>query len=163
MTLREERSLGEDATVEHALVEDFGLRIGRAMDWPPMAGRAAGVLMLSDTPLTMTQLQEALGASKGSISEITRLLIANGTVARHKEPGSRGFVYQWREEAWVGCLAHQLDQNTELLELARSAQARGVHLPAVQQARLQAMAEYYSFMVERVGELLAEYTRRRVS
>jgi DNA-binding transcriptional regulator GbsR (MarR family) len=142
---------------EHSLIDDFGLHIGRAMGWPPMAGRAAGVLMLSATPMTMAQLQSALDASKGSVSETTRLLMVSGTVQRFKEPGSRQHVYEWRDDAWIGCLQHQLEQTTELLTLAEDAQTRAAGLSERQRARLQEMHEYYTFMVRRLDALLVEY------
>ncbi|MFD9668213.1 GbsR/MarR family transcriptional regulator [Rhodococcus sp. NPDC059968] len=149
---------GSDSGEKVSLIEDFGVHIGGAMGWPPMAGRAAGVLMLSEAPMTMSQLQDALDASKGSVSETTRLLITTGTVERFKEPGSRQFVYRWRDDAWIGCLQHQLEQTTELLALAESAQIRGSTLPSEQRARFHAMHEYYSFMVSRLEMLLTEYT-----
>ncbi|MFC4113960.1 GbsR/MarR family transcriptional regulator [Nonomuraea zeae] len=142
------------------LVDDFGLYIGRAMGWPPMAGRTAGVLMLSDAPMTMAELQSALGASKGSMSETTRLLILSGTVRRFKEPGARQYVYEWRDDAWLGCLQHQVEQTTELLGLAENARARSDGLPERQRARLAEMHEYYTFMVRRLEALLAEYAAR---
>ncbi|MFG2005134.1 GbsR/MarR family transcriptional regulator [Spirillospora sp. NPDC048911] len=145
----------------NALIDDFGLRIGRAMGWPPMAGRAAGVLMLSETPLTMTELQTALNASKGSMSETTRLLVISGTVRRFKEPGARQYVYEWRDDAWIGCLQHQLEQTVELLTLAESAQTTGADLPARQRERLREMHEYYTFMVEQLKALLADYKASR--
>lgn len=145
---------------ESALIEDFGLHIGRAMGWPPMAGRTSGVLMLSGKPLTLGELQDALDASKGSVSEMTRLLMVNGVVERAKEPGSRQFVYRWRDDAWVGCLQHQVTATRELLELAESAQEQGKHLPAEQRARLRQMRDYYVFMTEQLEALLAEYTSR---
>lgn len=141
-----------------ALVEEFGTHVGRAMGWPPMAGRAAGVLMLSERPLTMAQLQEELDASKGSVSEMTRLLIANGTVERFKEPGSRQFVYRWRDDAWIGCLQHVLASTTELRELAERAQTPGAAMSAEQRDRLIEMREYYRIMVGRLETLLEDYT-----
>ncbi len=143
---------------ESSLIEDFGAYIGRAMGWPPMAGRAAGVLMLSETPLTSAQLQEALNASKGSVSETTRVLITSGTVERFKEAGSRQFVYRWREDAWIGCLQHQLDQTTQLLTMAENNYARGAAFSPTQQARLKQMRDYYRFIVRRLDDLLTEYT-----
>ncbi|WP_433443521.1 GbsR/MarR family transcriptional regulator [Nonomuraea sp. CA-141351] len=140
-----------------ALIDDFGLHIGAAMGWPPMAGRAAGVLMLSEAPMTMVDLQEALNASKGSVSETTRLLMVSGTVRRFKEPGSRQYVYEWRDDAWIGCLQHQLEQTTELLTLAENAQTHAADLPERQRARLREMHEYYTFMVRRLDALLGEY------
>ncbi|MEU5952557.1 hypothetical protein [Streptomyces sp. NPDC047525] len=145
-----------------ALVEEFGTHVGRAMGWPRMAGRAAGLLMLSDKPLALAQLQEALDASKGSASEMTRLLIANGTVERYKEPGARHFVYRWRDDAWVGCLRHIVATTTELRELAAHAQERGADMSAdmseEQRGRLRDMHDYYRFMVGHLESMLAEYT-----
>ncbi|WP_329236587.1 hypothetical protein OG417_32380 [Actinoallomurus sp. NBC_01490] len=145
----------------NGLIDDFGLHIGRAMGWPPMAGRAAGVLMLSETPMTMAELQAALDASKGSMSETTRLLMVSGTVRRFKEPGSRQYVYEWRDDAWTGCLQHQLEQTTELLVLAEHARARGADLPERQRGRLREMHEYYTFMTRSLEALLGEYAASR--
>lgn len=144
--------------VNASLVESFGRRIGEAMNWPPMAGRAAGVLMLSDSPLSMPQLQEALEASKGSVSETTRLLIDNGVIERFKEPGQRQFVYRWRSDAWIGCLDHQFRATVQLLDFAESVQEDGRTLPDVQRRRIEQMEEYYRFMTDRLQGLLAEYS-----
>jgi DNA-binding transcriptional regulator GbsR (MarR family) len=148
----------DDATGDaNALIDDFGRHIGRAMGWPPMAGRTAAVLMLGDAPMTMAELQAALDASKGSMSEMTRLLVENGTVRRFKQPGSRHYVYEWRDDAWAGCLQHQLDATAELLALAESAHARSTGLPGRQRERLRQMHEYYTFMVSSLEALLAQY------
>lgn len=148
----------DDFGESNHLVEDFGRHIGRAMGWPPMAGRAAGVLMLSEAPLTLAQLQNALGASKGSMSETTRLLVTSGTVERFKQPGSRQLVYRWRDDAWIGCLQHQLEQTIQLRALAERAQSYAADLPARQQGRFRQMHEHYTLMVQRLDALLAEYT-----
>lgn len=147
----------EVLSLQDALIEDFGVRIGGAMGWPPLAGRAAGVLMLNEDPLSMAQLQEVLEASKGSVSEITRLLIDNGVVERFKESGQRQYNYQWRPDAWIGCLRHQLTATTQILDFARDAQEKAVRLSPLQRRRLDDMAEYYVFIVERLERLLAEY------
>lgn len=156
MSLTADDGGGPDA--HDALVEEFGTHVGRAMGWPPMAGRAAGVLMLSEKPLTMAQLRDALDASKGSVSEMTRLLIANGTVERFKEPGSRQFVYRWRDDAWIGCLQHVVASTTQLRDLAERARTRGASMPEEQRGRLSEMHEYYRFMVGHMEVLLEEYT-----
>ncbi|MGC5567738.1 GbsR/MarR family transcriptional regulator [Streptomyces sp. FR-108] len=150
---------GSSAMGDELLIEDFGQRIGRAMGWPPMAGRLGGVLMLSPDPMTMPELQEALGASKGSVSEMTRLLITNGTVERVKVPGVRQAGYVWRDDAWSGCLQHQLDQTQQLFELARTARERGADMTGTQRARLDDMYGYYDFMVRELRRLLDEYRR----
>lgn len=154
---------GSNADAHEALVEEFGMHVGRAMGWPPMAGRAAGLLMLSENPMTLAELQDTLDASKGSVSEMTRLLVTNGTVERYKEAGQRHFVYRWRDDAWVGCLQHIVASTAQLRELAEQAQVRGARMTAVQQHRFGEMQEYYRFMVSRLESLLSEYTAVRES
>lgn len=139
------------------VIEDFTSVIGATMGWPPMAGRTAGVLMLAEGPMTAQQLQAEVGASVGSMSEITRLLITNGVVRRVKSPGARHFVYEWRSDAWVGCLEHQLGQTRELRDLAHRTETIGAGLPEAQRRRLREMAGYYDFMVDRLTALLEEY------
>lgn len=148
----------DSATEDASIIDEFGVSIGGAMGWPPMAGRAAGVLMLSGEPLTLAELQTALGASKGSVSETTRLLITNGTVERFKAPGSRHFVYRWRDDAWVGCLRHQLDQTNQLLDLSRTIADRAGAMADEQRRRIDDMRGYYTFMARRLEGLLREYT-----
>lgn len=149
---------GDDET-RASLVESFGSRIGEAMNWPPMAGRAAGVLMLSEVPLSMAQLQDALDASKGSVSETTRLLIDNGVIERFKESGQRQYVYRWRSDAWIGCLDHQFQATVKLLNFAESAQTQARTLPDGQRRRIEQMEEYYRFMTDRLRGLLDEYSQ----
>lgn len=151
-----------DSTGE-LLLDDFAAVIGRTMGWPPMAGRMAGVLLLSDQPMTVQQLQDELGASAGSVSETTRLLITNGVVRRFKEPGTRHFVHEWRADAWAGCLEHQLRATEQLRDLAHRAEQEGQELPALQRSRLREMAVYYDFMVARLDALLEEHLARPAS
>lgn len=83
--------------------------------------------------------------------------MTNGVVERVKEQGSRHFVHRWRDDAWVGCLQHQLGSTTQLLHLAESAKEHGADLSAEQQGRLGEMLGYYRFMVSQLESLLAGY------
>ncbi|OZM79551.1 hypothetical protein CFP66_25660 [Pseudonocardia sp. MH-G8] len=140
-----------------AVAADFATVLGQTMGWPRMAGRTAAVLLLSPHPMTVRRLQDETGASAGSVSEMTRLLITNGVVRRFKPPGARHFVHEWRPDAWVGCLEHQLRQVEQLRDLAHRAEREGTALADLQQARLREMSVYYDFMVARLGALLEEY------
>lgn len=156
MSGTEPRSAGAEM-----LLEDFARVIGQTMGWPPTAGRTAGVLMLSEQPLTARQLQAEVGASAGSMSEITRLLIENGVVRRFKAPGSRHFVHEWRPDAWVGCLEHQLRQVETLRALAHRTAETAASLAAPAAPRARDMVTYYDFMVARLAEALREYRAGR--
>ncbi|TQM11879.1 GbsR/MarR family transcriptional regulator [Pseudonocardia kunmingensis] len=152
---------GDDAAAAaEAVVEDFATVIGQTMGWPRMAGRTAAVLLLSPHPMTVRQLQDEVGASAGSVSEMTRLLVTNGVVRRFKPPGARHFVHEWRPDAWAGCLEHQLRQAEQLRELAHRTEREGTALPELQQTRLREMSVYYDFIVARLGALLEEYDPR---
>ncbi|WP_344860590.1 hypothetical protein [Amycolatopsis ultiminotia] len=148
---------GTHAEGGERLRDDFATVIGQAMGWPPMAGRTAAVLLLSERPMTVQQLQDELGASAGSVSEMTRLLITNGVVHRFKPPGARHFAYEWRQDAWAGCLEHTLRQTTQLRELAHNALRENDEFAGLQRGRLRQMAAYYDFMVARLTLLLEDY------
>ena len=148
-----------DTRSAHAevLIEDFASVIGATMGWPPTAGRTAGVLMLADAAMTAQQLQAEVGASAGSMSEITRLLITNGVVVRFKAPGARHFVYQWRADAWGGGRAPRGGVVGGRPAPPPRTRARAAALPEVQRRRVRDMAGYYDFMVDRLTALLEEY------
>ena len=152
---------GHGPAPAEALLADFARVIGRTMGWPPVAGRTAGVLMLGAEPMTARQLRDEVGASAGAMSEVTRLLIDNGVVRRFKEPGARHFVYEWRPDAWAGCLEHQVRQVGELRELAHRSAERGAGLPAPAGERIRDMVAYYDVVADRLAALLAEYRAGR--
>lgn len=153
--------MAADTDASAALLDDFAAVIGQTMGWPPMAGRTAGVLLLNDRPMTVQEMQAELGSSVGSVSEMTRLLITNGVVRRFKAPGTRYFVYEWRPDAWAGCLEHQLRQVEQLRVLAHRTDREGQTLPDLQRSRLRQMVTYYDFMVARLSSLLEEYRADR--
>ena len=74
--------------------EEFGV-LFEQWDFPRMAGRILGWLMVCDPPhQSAGELAEVLGASKGSISTATRLLMASGLVERIGMPGERISYYR---------------------------------------------------------------------
>lgn len=144
-------------TTNTKIIEDFGLHIGHAMSWPPMAGKVFGLLMQHTTGLTLKEIQFALNSSLGSVSESTRLLINNGVVERAQTPGSRRRVYRYRDDAWFWCLQHQIELTSELLELARSARLSAEVLPPNVQQRFRDMDEYYTFVTSNYAGLGAQF------
>src|SRR5215217_2912648 len=75
-------------------VEEFGLLFGQ-FGLSRMLGRVLGVLMISDPPeRSAEELAEALGASRGSISQTTRSLIQMGLVQRWSRPGERKHYFR---------------------------------------------------------------------
>ena len=74
---------------EQQFTEDFGLFFEH-LGVPRMAGRILAWLLICDPPeQTMQDLVDALGASKSSISTMTRLLMNFGLIERLSLPGER--------------------------------------------------------------------------
>lgn len=80
-------------------------RVGRWWDsiyGSKTAGRILGLLMISDPPhLSAQSMIEALGASSGSISTQTRLLVSLRLVESTSFLGDRTNYYQLRPNVWV--------------------------------------------------------------
>lgn len=110
--------------LQRAYAEDFGIlfeRLGGAR----MLGRVLGLLFVADPPeMTAEQLAAELRASRGSISQATRLLIQIGLIQRVSKPGVRVDFYRARRDAWVEASRHR---QADLLELLRMFQ-RGLAL-----------------------------------
>ncbi len=146
---------GSDEVLE--TVELFGAQIGRVMSWPPMAGRMLATLMLHDGPMAADELRESLQASAGAISEASRLLIDNGVVERVKTLGSRKRSYVYRDDAWLGCLRHQVRVTMDLLDLAESAaKSQRGNSPRLHR-RFEDMRDYYLFMAKTFRQLEREF------
>ncbi len=85
---------------------------------PRMAGRILGWLMISDPPHQTTgELTQALLASKGSISTMTRLLIRLGLIERISLPGQRRDYFRIKPGAWHQMLKDSLVQTTAFRQL----------------------------------------------
>lgn len=85
--------------------------------YPRMAGRIWGWLLICDPPeQTAAQIAEALSASRGSISSMTRLLQMWG-VERTGIPGKRGCCYRVKADSFVNLLHTEAGMFTEIRNL----------------------------------------------
>jgi DNA-binding transcriptional regulator GbsR (MarR family) len=142
-------------------VEDIGLVFA---DWglPPMAGRVYGWLLVCRPPeQTAAELARAVGASRGSISTTTRLLLQNGLVERTRLPGRRSACYRIRPDSWralaesklagISAMRRMMEKGLELTS-GEGREARG---------RLEEMLDLYSFFEEEWPAIMERYARRR--
>lgn len=158
----EERSKDRnDADEIRQVVEQYGIRIGAVMNWPPMAGRMMATLMLNDGPMTADELREALGASAGAISGCSRILVESGVVMRIKSKFTRKKTFAYRPDAWVACLQHQVAMATELRDLADTACDRLKKRPPHILSRFEDMRTYQNFMANSLAGL--EWTVRALT
>jgi DNA-binding transcriptional regulator GbsR (MarR family) len=130
--------------------------MSKAYGMPPMFGRVFAWLLVCDPPeQTAAQLAEALGASKGSISGATGMLVRFKMVDRLHVRGERADRFRVRPEAWDDQLRDQgIEQARAVLKLGREA-LEGA--PPVRRARLEELDAFYSWWESRIPALLDEW------
>lgn len=123
-----------------------------------MAGRILGWLLISSSPhQSADQLAEALQASRGSISTMTRMLIQADLVERIGIPGERRDYFRVKPGIWSQLLQDKMEQVTYLHQLAE----RGLELmeggaPELKQ-RIQDMHDLYSYVEQELPLLLERW------
>ena len=110
--------MGETQRLEEKrFVEEVGI-VFEQTGLPRMAGRILGWLSISDSPHQTTgELAEALMASKGSISTMTRFLIRIGLIERISLPGQRRDYFRIKPSASHQLLRDSLGQTTAFRHL----------------------------------------------
>ena len=140
-------------------VEDFGLLFGQ-FGLSRMFGRVLGVLMISDPPeRSAEELAEALGASRGSISQTTRSLIQMGLVQRWSRPGERRDYFRIKPGAWHEIMRREM----EALGSFRETAERGLELleskdPAARHS-LEEMRDFYAYWEKEMPAVLERCER----
>ena len=127
----------------------------------PIAGRLFAYLLVCDPPeQSFETLCEALGASRASISMMTRLLVQIGLVERLPGRGRR-LSYRLDPQAWTHLLEDDMRSAMRLRELAtvglRLLQRRR---PQARQ-RLAAMQQFYAFLEKETAQVLTKWKEAR--
>jgi DNA-binding MarR family transcriptional regulator len=122
---------------------------------PRIAGRILGMLLTCHpSDLGAAELETRLGASKASISTMTRLLEQYGLIERTARPGERITRYRIRDHAWTELMKSKLQGLSSFRILAE----RGLQLlenaPPEQRARLETMQRLYTFFEAEIPALI---------
>jgi len=142
-------------------IEDIGIHF-EEMGLPRMAGRIFGCLLVCEPQhQSSEQLTNIVGASKGSVSTMTRLLIQSGVVERMGLPGRRDTYYRIKPGSWSELMRARISHVTRLRELAD----RGLTLLADREPkfrqRLQELRDFYAFLEQEMPALLDRYDQGR--
>jgi DNA-binding transcriptional regulator GbsR (MarR family) len=147
----------EQELEKQRFVEEVGIFFEQS-GMPRMAGRILGWLLISDSPHQMTgELTEALMASKGSISTMTRFLIRIGLIERISLPGQRRDYFRFKSGAWHRWLKEGLVQTTTARQLAE----RGLELlegkSQLNRQGLEEMRDMYAFFEQEFPALVERW------
>jgi len=146
---------------ERHFVEDISLYFEQ-MGLPRTAGRVLGVLLISDPPAqSLTDLCAWLGASKGSVSTTTRLLVEMDLIERVPSPVPRQACFQFRPGGWVVFIRQHLKLWASLHQIAE----QGLGLlheknPALRD-RLQEAHDMFSLIEDELPALLERVEAKR--
>lgn len=140
--------------------EDFGIlfeRLGGAR----MLGRVLGMLFVADPPeMTAEQLAAELQASRGSISQATRLLIQIGMIQRINKPGVRADFYRVRRDAWVESSRQRQGEIIAMLEMFQRGAALMEGRSEESQAALRHSVEFLTFWLEEFQSIFDRWNER---
>ena len=129
---------------------------------PRIAGRIVGLLMICDPPhRSAAELVRELGASKGSVSAMTRLLHDAGTLRKVAVPGERATYFALAPDS----LERKLAQRVGRMDGMRAIAAQGLALlgdaPSERRERLRRVEAMYAFMQREVAALLERWAQER--
>ena len=142
-------------------------RISNFWGFPKAMGAIYGAIYLSPTPLTLDDLVDRVGVSKGAVSTNARQLERLGMIHKHVVIGDRKDYYSAETDFWKiikGILKEReksefdaaLRSVNESLEIAETDEARAenAELAAFYQARLQAIQKFFKTLDNIVATVL---------
>jgi DNA-binding transcriptional regulator GbsR (MarR family) len=129
-----------------------------------MAGRILGWLLISIPPhQSADELAEALQASKGSISTMTRLLIQLDLIERTGIPGDRRDYFRMKPDVWAQLLQARMSQVTDLHQLAEEGLELLEAEPPELRQRIQDMHDLYSYVETELPILIERWEQKRAT
>jgi hypothetical protein len=140
-------------------VEEIGL-VFDSLHLPRMAGRVLGAILLGPADgSTAADLAAVLGASKGSISGMTQLLIHYRFVERTVRAGDRRDRFVIKAGAWARMLLWRIELLQRLQELASD--GLGLLGPDGNPEPLREVRDMYEFLEREMPLLLTRWETQR--
>jgi hypothetical protein len=143
-------------------IEGFAHLIQSSRGLPMVAGRIFAYLLVCEpAEQTAAQISEAIGASLGTISGMTRLLLGARLIERTRRRGERSAVYRIPADGWQSVTKGQIDGTRYARELTdRGLALMGDRSPA-SRSRLQDLRDIYQFFESSIPALFEQWLRER--
>ncbi len=144
-----------------AFVEEVALFFDQA-GMPRIAGRILGYLLVCDPPYrSATQLSEEMGASKGSVSTMVRMLRNTGLVEPAPVPGERATYLRIRDDGFEGVFGQQIRQVSAFGALASKGLGLLGDADPDRTRRLRTLGAIYGFYEVEMPRLLERWREER--
>ncbi len=129
---------------------------------PRIAGRILGYLMVCEPPYrSATELARELQVSKGSVSSMTRLLLASGSIEVLPRPGERATDFQLSPDSLEKKLLRRLEETVAFRAIADEGLDLLADAPAAQRERLTAIRDLYAFLEQELAGLMDRWRESR--
>lgn len=143
--------------VRQRYIEDFGVLFG-GFGMPRMVGRTLAVLLISDPPeRTAEELANLLQASRGSISQATRMLEPMGLIQRVSRRGERRDYFRVKPDAWHELMRRELESLAVFREMAEKGLELMKEADPEAKRGLREMWGLYDFWERELPSLLERY------
>lgn len=145
----------------HQFVEEVGLLIER-MGMPRTAGRVLGRLLLCDPPQqSSAELARYLGASKGSISTSTRMLMQFGLIERVPVKNTRASYFAVQPATFDRAMAFEAAYTAESRQLLERGLGLFADRPAAASARLRALHSLFALYERELPRIIDLWHQER--
>lgn len=150
--------------IKNDMIQSFG-HAYQAFGLNKLMGFVVALLIFSDRPLSLDEITQQLGMSKGPISQITRRLLDHGLIRRVWRPGERKNYFEIEPEVFGNAFRNNFELvkgNTRLAkELLESVES--VNDPSMEtlQGRLKEMVAFYTLMEKHYQQFLDEWRTER--
>ncbi|MBX5483696.1 MAG: HTH domain-containing protein [Myxococcaceae bacterium] len=141
---------------ERRFVERIGLYF-EEQGAPRIGGRILGLLMLSESPVSLEELAERLQVARASVSTNVRQLMAAGICEPDPIPGDRRHYYRYVDNAWTKHLERTLRGLAHLESIFNQAlSGLGPHR-VTGRRRLRDTADYLAFSRKEIAATLERW------
>jgi hypothetical protein len=142
-------------------IEEMGL-IFEESGHTRMAGKIFGSLLVCDPPCqSAAELEESTGASKASISTITRHLVLSGYLERVGIPGKKTVYYRLSERHLIGMVKRRLEMGSRLQTLLLRGMTLINDTKSRQYKRLEELSDLYAFIDAELPLLIEKWRKKR--
>jgi hypothetical protein len=143
-------------------IESFAHLIQSSRGLPMVAGRIFAYLLVCEpAEQTAAQISEAVGASLGTISAMTRLLLGARLIERTRRRGERSAVYRIPADGWQSVTKGQIDGTRYARELTDRGLALMTDRSPASRSRLQDLRDIYQFFESSIPALFEQWLQER--
>ena len=141
-------------------IEEFGLFFERGTNFPRIAGKIFGYLLICDPPeQTQKQIAESLNISKGSASTMIRMLVQTQIVKEFTKPGDRPLFYKIRKGGWEKLFLTKLKNLAVVRNLLNEGRSALENKSSDFTDRIDELDNLYAFFEEELQSIISKWEK----